>query len=88
MAGFHLPGDPYYPNQGNGGWIEEDPEEDPEEIEEEVEEEFEVEVGEEFEVDEEIVEISSGTDSEPEVYDPPIPHPPVIRPYQPGPIPI
>ena len=27
MAGFHLPGDPYYPNQGNGGWIEEDPEE-------------------------------------------------------------
>ena len=27
MAGFHLPGDPYFPNQGNGGWIEEDPEE-------------------------------------------------------------
>ena len=96
MAGFHLPGDPYYPNQGNGSWIEEDPEEDPEEIEEEVEEEpegvieeeFEVEVGEEFEVDEEIVEVSSGTDSEPEVYDPPIPHSPVIRPDQPGPIPI
>ena len=41
MAGFHLPGDPYYPNQGNGGWIEEDPEEDPEEIEEEAEEEEE-----------------------------------------------
>ena len=88
MAGSPLPGDPYYPNQGNDGWIEEDPEEDPDEIEEEVEEEFEVEVGEEFEVDEEIVEITSGTDSEPEVIDPPIPHPPVIRPYQPGPIPI
>ena len=88
MAGFHLPGDPYYPNQGNGGWIEEEPEEDPEEIEEEVEEEFEVEVGEEFEVDEEVEEITSGTDSEPEVIDPPIPHPPEIRPYQPGPIPM
>ena len=22
MAGFHLPGDPYFLNQGNGGWIE------------------------------------------------------------------
>ena len=32
MAGFHIPGDPYYPNQGNGGWIKEDPKEDPEEI--------------------------------------------------------
>ena len=72
MAGFHLPGDPYYPNQGNGGWIEEDPEEDPEEVEEELE----VKVGEEFEVDEEVEEITSGTDSEPEVIDPPIPHPP------------
>ena len=28
MAGFHLPGDPYYPNQDNGGWIENDPEEE------------------------------------------------------------
>lgn len=77
MAGFHLPGDPYYPNQGNGGWIEEDPEE----IEEEVEEEFEVEVGEEFEVDEEVEEeeeAASGTDSEPEVINPPIPHPPEV----------
>ena len=32
MAGFHMLGDPYFPNQGNGGWIEEDPEEDPEEL--------------------------------------------------------
>ena len=48
MAGFHLPGDPYYPNQGNGGWIEEDPEEDPEEIEEKVEEEPEGVIEEEF----------------------------------------
>ena len=35
MVGFHLPRDPYYPNHGNGGWIEEDPkevfEEEPEE---------------------------------------------------------
>ena len=35
MASFHHPGDPYFPNQGNGGWIEEDPKEDPKEIEEE-----------------------------------------------------
>ena len=27
MAGFHHPGDPYYPNQGNGERIENDPEE-------------------------------------------------------------
>ena len=33
MAGFYPPGDPYYPNQGNGGWVEEDPEEDEEPIE-------------------------------------------------------
>ena len=32
MVGFFIPGDPYFPNKGNGGWIEEDPEEDPEEI--------------------------------------------------------
>ena len=32
MTGFHIPGDHYYPNKGNGGWIEEDPEEDPEEV--------------------------------------------------------
>ena len=35
MARFHNPGDPYYPNQGNGGWTEEDPEEDPEDVFEE-----------------------------------------------------
>ena len=28
MAGFHLPGDPYYPNQGIGGWLDEEPEDD------------------------------------------------------------
>ena len=28
MAGFHHPGDPYFPNQGNNGWLEE---EEPEE---------------------------------------------------------
>lgn len=27
MVGFYLPEDPYFPNNGNGGWIEEDPEE-------------------------------------------------------------
>ena len=27
MAGFHLPKDPYFPDNGNGGWIKEDPEE-------------------------------------------------------------
>ena len=32
MAQFHMPGDPYFPNQGNGGWIEEDLGEDPEEV--------------------------------------------------------
>ena len=24
MAGFHLPGDMYFPNQGNDGWIEQE----------------------------------------------------------------
>lgn len=33
MAGFHLPGDPYFPNQGNKGLLEEEPEEEPEELE-------------------------------------------------------
>ena len=28
MAGFHLPGDPYYPNQGIGGWLNEESEND------------------------------------------------------------
>ena len=51
MAGYPPPGDPYFPNQGNNGWIEDDPQEDPEEDSEE--------------------ESSDGTDSEPEVYNPP-----------------
>ena len=45
MDGFHHPGDPYFPNQGNNGWLEEsdeepeeEPEEDPEEEEEELKE--------------------------------------------------
>ena len=28
MAGFHHPGDPYYPNQGNGGWLDEESDDD------------------------------------------------------------
>ena len=43
MAGFHLPADPYFPNQENNGWLEESEgelEEDPEE-EEELEKEIE-----------------------------------------------
>ena len=60
MEGFHIPGDPYFLNQGNAGCIEEDPveimEEDPEDnLEEEEEEEDDHE----------------DTDSEPEVYNPP-----------------
>ena len=42
MAGFHHPGDPYFPSQGNNGWLEEseeEPEEDPEEESEEEPEE-------------------------------------------------
>ena len=27
MAGFHLPGDTYFPNQENVGWLEDEPEE-------------------------------------------------------------
>ena len=59
MAGHHLPGDPYFPNHGNQGWIVEDPEEDPEEDSDE----------EPFEDSE-----SSGTDTEPQVCNPGI-HP-------------
>lgn len=44
MVGFHLPRDLYFPNQGNNGWIEEEPEEEPDEDpEEEPEEESEQE---------------------------------------------
>nr|KAJ0188603.1 hypothetical protein LSAT_V11C900505350 [Lactuca sativa] len=28
MAGFHIPGDPYYPNHGNAGWLEDELEDD------------------------------------------------------------
>ena len=30
MVGFHLPGDLYFPNQGNRGWLEDELEENPE----------------------------------------------------------
>lgn len=60
MAGFHIQGDPYYPNQGNGGWLEGDPEEDPAGVEEEEEPMEEEE------------EEADGTDSEPEVINPPV----------------
>ena len=88
MAGFHIPGDPYYPNQGNGGWIEEDPEEDPDEIEVEVEEEFEVDEEVEEEPIEEEEEVTDGTDSEPKVINPPAPRPPEVGISYQGPIPI
>lgn len=35
MVRFHPPGGPYFPNQGNGGWLEAEPEE---EFEEEMQE--------------------------------------------------
>ena len=56
MAGFHLPIDPYFPNKGNGGWAEEEPEEI---IEDDPEEEEEDEEG-----------MEDDSDEEPEVYDP------------------
>ena len=37
MAGDPPHGDPYLPDQGNSGWVEDDPEEDPEEHEDEEE---------------------------------------------------
>ena len=79
MAGFHLPGDPYFPNQGNAGWIEEepeelieedpeeDPEEEPEEEEEEVDEEEEEEEDDEVDMDED----ESEEEPEEEVFNPP-----------------
>ncbi|KAL7610703.1 serine/threonine-protein phosphatase 4 regulatory subunit 2-like [Lactuca sativa] len=80
LAGFHLPGDPYFPNEGNAGWLEAKPEdmieEDPEEDAEEDPEEEEEEVEEEEEEDEE---------EGPEVYDPLPAHAPA-RDY-PGPTP-
>ena len=76
MTGFHLPGDPYFPNQENGGWIEEDPAEDPEEVmEEEPEDEHEEEPEEQdLEVDLEEEEgggCSEGIDLDLEVYNSP-----------------
>ena len=66
MAGSHIPGDPYFPNQGNGGWIEEYPKEEPEEImEKESEEEFEEEINVEEEEEEDEL------DAESEVINPP-----------------
>ena len=50
MVGFHLSGDPDFPNQGNCGWIEAEPEEDLEEL---FEEEGPKEAKEEFEDKEE-----------------------------------
>ena len=35
MAGLHPPGDPYFPNQGNNGWLEESEEEPEDDLEEE-----------------------------------------------------
>ena len=70
MAGFHLPGDPYFPNQGNGGWIEEEPEEDLEEMfkeePEEDPEEAEEEEPEEDEIEEEMEEDEDEEESEEE----------------------
>nr|KAJ0209030.1 hypothetical protein LSAT_V11C400158950 [Lactuca sativa] len=63
MAGFHLPGEPYFPNQGNAEWIVQDPEEI---LEDELEEEVEEEVEEEEEEEEE-----DESDTEFEVIDPP-----------------
>lgn len=65
MAGFHIPGDLYFPKQGNVGQIEEDPEEM---IEEDPEEDSHEE--------EDREEDQEDTDSEPQVYNPhPVPAP-------------
>lgn len=59
IEGFHLPGDPYFPNHGNRGWIEEDPEElieeKPEEDPEEGEEEEEEQMEEDSDVESEVI---------------------------------
>ncbi|KAL7612576.1 hypothetical protein Lser_V15G05628 [Lactuca serriola] len=70
MAGFHLPGDPYFPDQGNASWIEEEAiEEDPEEdLEEDPEEEPEEEEEEDDDVEIEMFEDES--EEEPEVFNP------------------
>ncbi|KAI3723373.1 hypothetical protein L2E82_34896 [Cichorium intybus] len=75
MAGFHLPGDPYFPDEGNNGWLngdpEEDFEEDPEEdIEEDPEEDFEEDPKEGEEMEEEDQWDEEEPEDEPEVIDP------------------
>ena len=66
LAGFHLPGDPYFPDNRNGGWLEEDPEEDPDELSEEEEEEGTMEdEGKDEEKEEEDSEAKSEVDNPP-----------------------
>ena len=73
MAGFHIPGDPYYPNQVNEGWIEDDPKEDSEEeiLEEEPEEESKEDPEEDPDEGSEEEGDGGSTDSEREVLNPP-----------------
>ena len=63
MARFHPHGDPYFPNQGNVGWLEEEPEDD-----------HQIPL-----VDHQAEGFSDGSDSEPEVNDllpvAPVPNP-------------
>lgn len=77
MAGFHLLGDPYFPNQQNVGWLdpEEDPEEDPKE-DPKKEQEVEIEDGPAELVadleEEELIDSNDGdSDAESEVIHPP-----------------
>ncbi|KAL7595261.1 hypothetical protein Lser_V15G29022 [Lactuca serriola] len=58
---FHMPKDPYFPNQGNDKWIEEDPKEDPKEL---MEEEPKEDPEEEKEEDEEEKDEDSHAESE------------------------
>ena len=73
MVRSHLPGDPYFPNQENGGRIEENPEEDPEEIIKGDPEDNSEEEPEEEKPKEDIDKEEMGEDygEEPKVYDPP-----------------
>ena len=59
-----MPGDPYFPKQGNDGWIEQDPKEDPEEIMEE-------DPKEDLEEEEDEEEIEEDSNAESEVINPP-----------------
>ena len=84
MVGFHLPTDPYFPKQGNGGWIEEDLEEDPEEPVENLEELVESEeedIYEEIEEDDkEEIEEDEESDAESEVIN--LPYMERVPPYR------